>query len=881
MIAEPYKLKTVRNVEYTSFQDRIDVLMDVDYNTFNIPASLVTFDMNSYATSAVSQDQYQGLYIGDETYAGSRNFEHLVANINNIFKQEHVCPTHNLRGAIKLLTATMVSNGKLVIGNTVAPEIMVNDFGGDFKLLSGNNKIFTGNVDLAVLESEIKGKDVAYIYMDLYADGYKPVSVENLKAVKALAEANDTVLVVNGSMIVSSANFMRNNVEEYKNNSLAEIVTIIGEIATVYIMDAADDARSNAGGFIATNVYDLFDKYMNEVVVYEGLHTYGGMAGRTMEIFSNGLKEMLFEKQANWILFQIEKFASQIDKNIPFTIGADGIYIDAEKFLNNSKTAVHTLSAALYLKAGIRAYVEGKYNNSNILPVRIPRMGLTNDQLTDIANCINELYSEKDIITDLVLINTPTWNDEALYKWKRPILADFNFTAEPFTVQHIEYIGETTEKERRADAEEAGFNTFLLQSKHIAIDFLTDSGTTAQTTTQWAEYMTAIETQATSDSYFELVDVLQRVTGYKYIIPTHQGRAAEHIMSQCLIKDGFVPGNMYFTTTKLHQEMAGGTFADIIVDEAHDPQSTFRWKGNIDLNKLKAIVDEHGADKIPYISFELSVNLAGGQPVHMDNAKEVYNYCEANDIYLMWDATRCVENAYMIKKYDERYAATTIQDILHELFSYGHGCTVSSKKDNLVNIGGFLGIKDDEVFFEKAQAMLRTYEGSITNGGLSSADVAVLAQGSREMTDFNYIRNRVEQTHYLGERLLEAGIPIVEPIGSHAVFLDAKRFLPHLDQDNYPSQALATALFVDSGLRAMERGNVSKGRKPNGDNYRPPLELVRLTIPRRAYTNAHMDMVAESIIKLYKKRDQIKGLEFVYEPEKLRFFQGRFKEVDN
>jgi tyrosine phenol-lyase len=421
----------------------------------------------------------------------------------------------------------------------------------------------------------------------------------------------------------------------------------------------------------------------------------------------------------------------------------------------------------------------------------------------------------------------------------------------------------------------------LLQSKHIAIDFLTDSGTTAQTTDQWAEYMTAIESQATSDSYFELVDVLQRVTGYKYIIPTHQGRAAEHIMSQCLIKDGFVPGNMYFTTTKLHQEMAGGTFADIIVDEAHDPQSTFRWKGNIDLNKLKAIVDEHGADKIPYISFELSVNLAGGQPVHMDNAKEVYEYCEANDIYLMWDATRCVENAYMIKKYDERYTHTSIQDILHELFSYGHGCTVSSKKDNLVNIGGFLGIKDDEKFFEKAQAMLRTYEGSITNGGLSSADVAVLAQGSREMTDFNYIRNRVEQTHYLGNKLLEAGIPIVEPIGSHAVFLDAKRFLPHLDQDNYPSQALATALFVDSGLRAMERGNVSKGRKPNGENYRPPLELVRLTIPRRAYTNAHMDMVAESIIKLYKKRDQIKGLEFVYEPEKLRFFQGRFKEVDN
>jgi tyrosine phenol-lyase len=879
MIAEPYKLKTVRNVEFTSFQDRIDLLMNTDFNTFHIPASFVSFDMNSQGTSAVSQDQYAGLYIGDETYAGSRNFEHLAENILKIFKQEHVCPTHNLRGSIKLLTATMVEEGNVIPSNSTAPQLIVEDKKAKVQLVLDSKDTFKGDVDLTKLESILSYGDVPYIYIDLFAEGYKAVSIENLKAIHQLAKSHNTVLVLDVSYAVAHAQHIRDNCEAYQNSTLAEVVAEVASSAHVLIMDAGQDARSNAGGFIATNDYDLFDKYMNEVVVYEGLHTYGGMAGRTMEIFSRGLLEMLYEKQANWIRFQIEKFAGQI-KDVPFFVGADGIYIQADKFLPDAKNAVHTLSAALFLKSGVRAYVEGKFNHSNILPVRIPRMGFTNDQLGDIAQAINELYEERDIITGLDLQNDPVWNDEAIFKWKRPLLKDFVFTAEPFTVQHIEYTGETTEEERRKYAEEAGFNTFLLQSKHIAIDFLTDSGTAAQTTDQWAEYMTAIETQATSDSYFELIEVLQRVTGYKYILPTHQGRAAEHIMSQCLIKDGFVPGNMYFTTTKLHQEMAGGTFKDIIVDEAHDPQSTFRWKGNIDLDKLKAIVDEHGADKIPYISFELSVNLAGGQPVSMDNAKEVYNYCEANDIYLMWDATRCVENAYMIKKFDERYHHTSIQDILHELFSYGHGCTVSSKKDNLVNIGGFLGIKDDEVFFEKAQAMLRTYEGSITNGGLASADVAVLAQGSREMTDFKYIRNRVEQTQYLGKKLLDAGIPVVEPIGSHAVFLDAKRFLPHLDQDNYPAQALATALFVDSGLRAMERGNVSKGRKPNGENYRPALELVRLTIPRRAYTNAHMDMVANSIIKLYKKRDTIKGLEFVYEPSKLRFFQGRFKEVD-
>ena len=350
-------------------------------------------------------------------------------------------------------------------------------------------------------------------------------------------------------------------------------------------------------------------------------------------------------------------------------------------------------------------------------------------------------------------------------------------------------------------------------------------------------------------------------------------------MSQCLIKEGYVPGNMYFTTTKLHQELAGGTFADIIVDEAHVPASDFKWKGNIDLKKLDAIVKEHGAESIPYISFEFSVNMAGGQPASMDNIKEVYEYCEKNNIYVMFDATRAVENAYMIKKKDHQYKNIDIKDIVKEMFSYGHGCTVSSKKDYMVNIGGFLGIKDDEKFYKDAMEMLRIYEGSPTNGGLAAGDLAVHAKGVKEMVDFNYIKARVEQTQYLGEKLLKAGIPIIEPVGSHAVFLDAKRFLPHIDQDNYPAQALASALYIESGVRAMERGNVSKGRGPDGKNYRPALELVRLTIPRRAYTNSHMDLVAEKIIALYKKRETIKGLKFIYEPDKLRFFQGRFEEI--
>ncbi len=879
MIAEPYKLKTVRNVKFTSMQERIDALMEASYNTFHIPSYMVTFDMTSQGTSAVSQEQFAGLFIGDETYAGSRNFENLVNIIKKTFGHENICPTHNIKGSHKLITATMVKEGDLIFANSLKPVDLIHDKQANMEILAVDDKKFPGNIDTTELKSGLNGKTNApFVYIELYSDGFKPVSLVNVKEAAKIAEANNTVLVLNGSYIVSNADYIRKNEKGHENKTLAEIVFELASSAHVFIIDAGQEPRSNTGGLISTNINELYGKYMNEVVVYEGLHTYGGMAGRTMEVFARGLDEMVYEKQADWILSQIERFALLL-KDIPFYHGADGIYIKAEQFLPNCENPAHTLAAAIYLKSGVRCFLDERFDSS-ILPVQIPRMGFTNDQLTEIANVINEVYQERDKITGLFLENEPEWNDEAIFKWKRPVISEYTFNCEPFTIQQIEYIGETTEEERLKDAKEAGYNTFLLQSKHVGIDFLTDSGTTAQTTTQWARYIDSVETQATSETYFDFVETLQEVTGYKYIIPTHQGRAAEHIMSQCLIKDGFVPGNMYFTTTKLHQEIAGGTFADVICDEAHVPQNTFRWKGNIDLNKLKKIVDEHGADSIPYISFELSVNLAGGQPVHMDNAKEIYEYCEANDIYLMWDATRVVENAYMIKKYDERYHNVDIKDILHELFSYGHGCTVSSKKDYMVNIGGYLAIKDDEEFYHNAMDMLRKYEGSVTNGGMTAADMVVHAQGVEEMIDFNYIRNRVEQTHYLGNKLLEAGVPIVEPIGTHAVFLDAKRFLSHIDQDEYPAQALATALFIDSGVRAMERGNVSKGRQPNGENYRPSLELVRLTIPRRAYTNAHMDLVAESIINLYKKRDQIKGLKFTYEPQYLRFFQGRFEEID-
>jgi tyrosine phenol-lyase len=446
----------------------------------------------------------------------------------------------------------------------------------------------------------------------------------------------------------------------------------------------------------------------------------------------------------------------------------------------------------------------------------------------------------------------------------------------------VEPLSMTTREHRRSAIEDAGYNTFLLRSEDVYIDLLTDSGTSAMSDRQWSALMLGDESYAGARSFYRLVEAVHDVYGYEELIPTHQGRGAEHILSQLLIKPGdVVTGNMYFTTTRYHQEHAGGTFVDVIIDEAHDPQSMHPFKGNIDLAKLAAVVDEHGADRVAYVSFETNVNMAGGQPASLANIKEVYAYCSARDIPVMLDATRAVENAYFIQQREAGYDTWSIAEILREITAHSDGATVSSKKDNLVNIGGFLAVRDPELA-RRARAMLVAFEGLHTYGGMSGRDMEALAQGIREMvaTD-DHVRSRVGQVEYLGEALVKYGVPVVTPIGGHGVFLDAAAILEHLPQEHFPAQALAAGIYVDSGVRGMERGIVSAGRNPQtGQHHVPRLELVRLTIPRRVYTQSHMDVVAESVIEVYENAETIQGLEFTYEPEELRFFQARFAPIE-
>ncbi len=451
--------------------------------------------------------------------------------------------------------------------------------------------------------------------------------------------------------------------------------------------------------------------------------------------------------------------------------------------------------------------------------------------------------------------------------------------AEPYKIKAVEAVRMTTRAEREEKIREAGYNTFLLKSRDVYIDLLTDSGCSAMSDRQWAAMMLGDEAYAGSENFYELEETVRKYYGYRHLIPTHQGRGAEHILSQMMIKPGdAVPGNMYFTTTRLHQELAGGKFVDVIVDAAHISDDGCRFKGNIDLDKLKKVVNEYGPERVPYVSFEGNVNMAGGQPVSMANFKEVYDYCSNLNIPVMLDATRLIENAYFIKVREKGYEDRTIESILKEICSYSDGCTMSSKKDHLVNIGGFLALNDEKLA-RQAQELVVVYEGLHTYGGMAGRDMNALAQGIREAVDYDHIRARIGQVEYLGNNLIKCGIPIVTPIGGHAIFLDARKILSHLDQEQLPAQALAAELYLEGGVRAMERGTVSGGRGPDGKNYFPKLELVRLTIPRRVYTQAHMDVVIESVANLYARRESIEGLRFTYEPKNLRFFLARFEPV--
>jgi tyrosine phenol-lyase len=454
------------------------------------------------------------------------------------------------------------------------------------------------------------------------------------------------------------------------------------------------------------------------------------------------------------------------------------------------------------------------------------------------------------------------------------------YVAEPYKIKVVEPLPITSRAQRNKAIQQAHYNTFLLRSEDVYIDLLTDSGTAAMSDYQWAGMMLGDEAYAGSKNFYHLEENVRRYYGYQFLLPTHQGRAAEHILAKLMIKSGdIIPGNMYFTTTRAHQELVGGIFRDVIIDEAHDPTSLHPFKGNVCPAKLTALIEEVGAERIPYINVQACVNMAGGQPFSLSNLRLIRQICDPHGIKIILDATRAMENAWFIKMREPGQAGRSCAQILKDICDLTDGCVMSGKKDLLVNIGGFLALRDERLY-KKGCELVTLYEGLHTYGGMSGRDMEAMARGIEEAICDQHLEARIQQVHYLGERLLQYDVPIVLPLGGHAVYLDASRFLPDINQDQFPAQALAAAIYQEAGVRAMERGVVSAGRnKRTGENNYPKLELVRLTIPRRVYTQAHMDVVADSVAACYADRHRINGLEITYETEDLRFFTAQFKPI--
>ncbi len=457
-----------------------------------------------------------------------------------------------------------------------------------------------------------------------------------------------------------------------------------------------------------------------------------------------------------------------------------------------------------------------------------------------------------------------------------------HFPAEPFRIKVVEPIKPTTEEERRRLIKEAGYNIFMLPAESIYIDLLTDSGTSAMSDNQWAGMMLGDESYAGSKNYYHFEQTVKDIFGFKNIIPTHQGRVAENLLfSSILKKSDVVPNNIHFDTTRANVEYHKAKALDCVIDAAYDPETYHPFKGNIDLKKLEQAINTYGKERIPLIMITITNNSGGGQPVSMENIRAVSRLAHRHQIPLFFDACRFAENCYFIKEREPGYENKTIKEIANELFSYGDGCTMSAKKDGLVNIGGFLAVNDDALA-QRITNMLILIEGFRTYGGLAGRDMEAISRGLQEVLNEDYLRFRIKQTQYLGDLLIDQGIPIIKPVGGHAVYIDAKRFLPHIPQEQFPGQALVVELYSRAGIRAVEIGGLMFGHKDpvSGQMVYPELELVRLAIPRRVYTNMHMQYVAEALGKIFAEREKIKGLKIVYQPEFLRHFTAKLEPVN-
>ncbi|GBD07018.1 Tyrosine phenol-lyase [bacterium HR21] len=877
--AEPYRLKTIEPLRLLPPEERRQALERAGYNVFRLSHEEVFLTFAHFrGLHAMSDSQWSGMLIGDEAYAGSRNFFHLEQSARSAFATSWLIPTHRGRGALNLLAHACFPKGTLLFHGPLSPleEFHFRRFGARLVPVP---VVWTdtGIAPQQEFLQEMLAEEVPqYFYWRLSPEGlgFPPSDLRTLRRIFAMLAERGVRILWN-----ASGCFAHCAVQGLSPDILRELA----RHAFVVLWNAREDGFSHTGALLCGTDPELYQSLQALVVVYEGLHTYGGLAGRDMEAIARGMQEALTRPELFQHHWQLRTWLQRELHRRGFQVGELqslwGIHLSAADF-GRQDTLEHlaALAAALYLLSGISIGI-----NADRLWIALPLRRYMPEHFLYLLTALERLR-EGAASVPLLRPDAPLtefWHEDATFT----PLGDFPeicvlppASLPPYRIKHVELLLRRSREERHRALCQAGYNTFLLRSEDVFIDLLTDSGTSAQSDQQWAELLRAPEPLNRSAAWEIFAETVRQVLGFPYVLVTHQGRAAEHILSQTLIRPGqYVLNNMYFTTTREHQERAGGIFVDLIIPEAHDPENPHPFKGDMDTEAVEDFIHRHGADQIAYICLEMNVNMAGGQPVSLEGTRRLAAVARHYGIPLIFDATRCAENAYLIRQREPGQHERSIAEILRELMSYADGLTFSAKKDVLVNIGGFLALRDEQLY-RRMVRLLRLFEGEPYTGGLAARDLLAMAQGLREMLALEYLRSRIEQVQQFGAALQAAGIPIVVPIGGHAVYVDAARVFPHIPQDCFPAQCLAAELYRESGVRSMERGTVSAGRDPRTGRHRyPKLELVRLTLPRRVYTSAHLEAVVEGLQAVLRRRDTVRGLRMVYEPPVLRFFTARFE----
>ncbi len=901
----PYRNKIVRTLHLPPPDERLERLRQAGFNVARLPAEAVYLDLlTDSGQAAMSDRQWAAMMRGDEAYAGSRSFQALERAVMECFGMPFVIPAHQGRGAENLLTHHLLDPSRVVLCNALSATTRrliahsgatLVEVGHPEAWCFRTSAPFKGNLDLnrmdeAMLEGGTLRPAVVWISATCEPIGGQPISLTNLRAVSEWARERSIPVVLDASRLHEDAYFVHRFDPGCEGNDIRAIAREMASWADYLYLSGKKLGLANIGGLIATHDHAAFERLRNWCVIFEGMPFYGGMAGRDMEALSVGLHEAFSEPPLQARAAHLQRLANRLrEAGVPLVepTGGHAVYLDLERFPDLGPNRGATVTATLYALAGVRAAVmrvsEKAGHDRQLVRLAWPARAYEVSQVDWAAEAVVHLWDQRDRLVGLQAAgpasDPPGSPLFAAPRW--PELSPLEETQAPVLVPHRAKVVEedpvATREQRMAALSAAGFNMYLISADAVAIDLFTDSGTNAMSDEAWAEMWRADEAYRGSDAYDHFQAAVTEAYGYPFVLPAHQGRGAEALLSEALVtrERPIVVGNQSFITTLGHIQRCGGSFVDVTVEAALHPEDSTPFKGDVDLARLERAIAEHGADRIAYLNVAVTVNASGGQPVRLQNLRDVRAIADRHGLPVYLDATRAVENAWFIRAQEPGFASRSIAELLQAQCACAHGVTISGKKDLLVNIGGFLATREAEVF-RKAWSVAERIEGYPLSGGLAHRDLVAMACGAREMLDEAYVAHRIEQVQALGARLTKAGIPVVRPIGGHGVFLDAEAFLPHVGRDGHPGHALAAALYLEAGVRGM------MVKSPFiRDGHRRGVELLRLTVPRRVYGKEHLAVVADAIIALHRQAARIPGLEVAQEPAAMRATLSRYRSKES